>query len=408
MRSAGLLFGRRRRSSKAAENSSAVDRAIRKAQQSLHKVAGSSPRLPPHNLVVQVENKIEVVKAQTEIEDDFFFLFDDEEDYPVDDKDHGAHYYASLKAIKGARSHGGSSLMAAQPEEMARNVAVEFLEDFFFGDSSSPNSSRKSHLTTPSNSNAKQQRNSSCESSSMDFIDDSLLNSTTSTIIPGDLPVCSFTSESRMAFSGHSKVQSFHNQQKQPALSNLSDGRCLSMPAIARLSSSNSVCSFNGSARPRKSVLKQQQSEPNLTSSKLDRSVSFTDISVREYDVELSDHPSCSYGPPIQLGWDYLEEMTTSVENYEVTRNPQRRRDVHELVLSYNARKRRLKQSGYNRDDIKAVEKEVDRVKRERLITAFFLPASAIDETVERMFLFLKDVFVRPFQQQPATVCRLH
>ena len=50
------------------------------------------------------------------------------------------------------------------------------------------------------------------------------------------------------------------------------------------------------------------------------------------------------------------------------------------------------------------MEKEVDRIKRERLVTEFFLPASAIDETFERVFVGLRELW-RP-KRKPC--CELH
>ena len=180
-------------------------------------------------------------------------------------------------------------------------------------------------------------------------------------------------------------------QPKRPSLKR-SNSTKAALSSISASSENNNSC----------------RSIDDLTSSK--RNVSFTEISVREYDVELSDHPSCSFGPPIQLGWDYEEKESIPVEDYEVTRSP--RREVHELVLSYNARKRRLKQCGYKKKDIVAVEKEVDRIKRERMITEFFLPASAIDETLEKIGLYLKQAFRlgRNDKEQPQSAprCQIH
>lgn len=398
------MFGRRRRPSKAAEKSCSRDRRTKKAEQPLCNLDECSPTFPSPNVVVDVESENEF---------DFFFPIDEDDDPAADgERDPGVDSFMRLKAMKATKNSMGSPCpprAAAQQEELAQDLAVSFLEDFFFGGSSNTSCNNSKSLLTAQNFSHERQQRHCGVSSSMDFIDESLLNSPTSTIIP-DEPICSCHSDSRVVFSGLSKVQSYHNSHnhQQPKFSSLSERTCLSLPAMARRDSCNSIRSYDSSARPKKSVLKQQQSQSELQqlSSSKHRNVSFTDISVREYDVELSDHPSCSYGPPIQLGWDYLEEITTSVEDYEVTRTPMRR-DVHELVLSYNARKRRLKQIGYNRNDIKAIEKEVDRVKRERLITEFFLPASAIDETVEKVFLFLKDVFVGPFKQQ-ASVCQVH
>ena len=175
-----------------------------------------------------------------------------------------------------------------------------------------------------------------------------------------------------------------------------------SCPHLDTATNHFSTDSLTSSPRqPIRPAMKQRpRSNSDLSNSK--RNVSFTEIQVREYDVELSDHPSCSYGPPIQLGWDYQETHKTSVEDYEVTRSPHRR-EVHELVLSYNTRRRRLKQSGYRKAEIQRAQQEVDRIKRERLITEFFLPASVIDETLEKVVENVKGWF------RPRTaVCQIH
>ena len=201
-----------------------------------------------------------------------------------------------------------------------------------------------------------------------------------------------------------SNVANSNSSPKQPTRPSLK--RRNSSAMIDESLSSSSSSSSSSSTTEKNQLSSGHASTVSLTNSK--RNVSFTDISVREYDVELSDHPSCSYGPGLGLGWDYQEREPTTVEDYEITRSP--RRNAHELVLSYNARKHRLKQSKkYNKQVIAAVEKEIDRIKRERMITEFFLPAMAIDETLERICEYVKQIFQRPAarktqqrqQQQP-------
>jgi hypothetical protein len=53
-----------------------------------------------------------------------------------------------------------------------------------------------------------------------------------------------------------------------------------------------------------------------------------------------------------------------------------------------------LKQAGYSREDLREAEKEVDRVKRGRLMTEIFLPAQVIDESFEKLVGFLKRTFL--------------
>lgn len=116
----------------------------------------------------------------------------------------------------------------------------------------------------------------------------------------------------------------------------------------------------------------------------LKQSVSFGNLKIREYNVALSNHPSCSYGPPVQLSWDYREKEVVPLDSYEESREP--RREAGDLVLSYYDRRfMLLKQAGCSKTEVKASMKEVERVKRGRMITDLFLPASPLDETMEHV-----------------------
>jgi hypothetical protein len=148
---------------------------------------------------------------------------------------------------------------------------------------------------------------------------------------------------------------------------------------------------------PRKGSLKRvsslysQTTANSESSSSLKRNVSFSSLEVREYNIALSDHPSCSYGPPIQLGWDYRQKKAVEVEEYEEARLQQPRRGRHEMVLSYNVRRYLLmKKAGYSDQDLEEAMSEVDRVKRERMVTETFLPASKLDETMEQVLDHVK------------------
>jgi len=128
------------------------------------------------------------------------------------------------------------------------------------------------------------------------------------------------------------------------------------------------------------------------TEGSLQRTVSFTSLSIREYPPSISDNPSCSFGPPVQLDWDYEAEETQMIDHYEESRQP--RRANHELLLSYYDRRfLLLKQAGYSRREVKAAMKEADRVKRQRMVTDLFLPAQAFDETMENFIDSVKNFF---------------
>jgi hypothetical protein len=120
--------------------------------------------------------------------------------------------------------------------------------------------------------------------------------------------------------------------------------------------------------------------------------VSFSNLEIREYDVAISDHPSCSFGPPVQLSWEYKQKEVVPVESYEQSRTP--RRERRDLVLSYYDRRFLLiKQAGYSKKEIKQTMLEVERVKRERLVTDLLLPASGLDETMETVLKTVKKLF---------------
>jgi hypothetical protein len=155
---------------------------------------------------------------------------------------------------------------------------------------------------------------------------------------------------------------------------------------------------------PRKSSLKKMSSYgqfPPMTKTTppgspiLKRNVSFGSMKIREYNVAISDHPSCSYGPPIQLSWDYTERDDETLDSYEEKRRTtHKRRSGHELLLSFYERHFMLiKTAGYSKSEIRETMKEVERVKRERMVTDMFLPTQQIDEQMENVVDTVKRLF---------------
>ena len=82
----------------------------------------------------------------------------------------------------------------------------------------------------------------------------------------------------------------------------------------------------------------QQQDGKTIRKRKVfQRRVSFTSLEIREYPVIPGDHPLCSSGCPIELGWDYNRSSEHSLDDYELIRNP-RRRHRDQLRLSVEER----------------------------------------------------------------------
>ncbi|KAL7568676.1 hypothetical protein ACA910_021674 [Epithemia clementina (nom. ined.)] len=132
----------------------------------------------------------------------------------------------------------------------------------------------------------------------------------------------------------------------------------------------------------RRSSLKRSGSDSSFPK----RAVSFGSLCTRVYNIALSDHPSCSHGPPIALGWKYIDKEPIPLEKYERRRVP--RRSLEELALPYNVRMYLLiHRAGYSRKQLDKAMIEVERVKRDRLMTELFSPIMGFfDEAVETLF----------------------
>ena len=110
--------------------------------------------------------------------------------------------------------------------------------------------------------------------------------------------------------------------------------------------------------------------------------VSFSDVRIRDYDVTIGDHPDCSIGPPISLGWDFNQRPSMSLEQYEICRRPRRTRK--QLVLNYYQRMHILEQSAlFSKEDIKLAVKNVKKVKLQRKCTRLFLPVWRLEDIVQ-------------------------
>lgn len=80
--------------------------------------------------------------------------------------------------------------------------------------------------------------------------------------------------------------------------------------------------------------------------------VSFTQVQIREYEQIIGDAPfTCIGAPPISIGWEYFEEWTAKVEEFELARKA-KRRARHEMLMPSLIRIERLMEHGYSRTSI--------------------------------------------------------
>ena len=57
------------------------------------------------------------------------------------------------------------------------------------------------------------------------------------------------------------------------------------------------------------------------------KSVSFSNVNIREYEITICDHPETSVGPSISLGWKYNENLSFNMNTYELIKDAKGRRD---------------------------------------------------------------------------------
>jgi hypothetical protein len=94
--------------------------------------------------------------------------------------------------------------------------------------------------------------------------------------------------------------------------------------------------------------------------------VSFTTIEIREYERVVGDHPETKVGPPMAIGWAFVEKEITTVEDFEFERTTSRKGTRR---MSSITRKNILTNVfEIPEEEIRSAEKEVQKIvsKRER------------------------------------------
>lgn len=114
------------------------------------------------------------------------------------------------------------------------------------------------------------------------------------------------------------------------------------------------------------------RSTPNLNGSR--KSVAFGDVRTRRYNVVMGDHPCCTTGCPLSLGWEHSPASIVSVDDYEASRSPRRTRD--DLRTTWDERRTMLcdVSDGEVRSQARKLHRErsCQRKNQTRACAAFF------------------------------------
>lgn len=124
------------------------------------------------------------------------------------------------------------------------------------------------------------------------------------------------------------------------------------------------------------------------------KAVSFGEVTVREYEIIIGDHPNCRTGFPLSLGWDYTDHCDVSVDQFEECRCDQRREKA-DLYKTPNERRTML-QDGYSAAELKQAERRLARyraqVARAKALKSLSKArARAAAEAKEKMSMILQE-----------------
>eukprot|EP00549_Striatella_unipunctata_P021066 CAMPEP_0118719256 /NCGR_PEP_ID=MMETSP0800-20121206/29352_1 /TAXON_ID=210618 ORGANISM="Striatella unipunctata, Strain CCMP2910" /NCGR_SAMPLE_ID=MMETSP0800 /ASSEMBLY_ACC=CAM_ASM_000638 /LENGTH=160 /DNA_ID=CAMNT_0006626561 /DNA_START=47 /DNA_END=529 /DNA_ORIENTATION=- len=94
------------------------------------------------------------------------------------------------------------------------------------------------------------------------------------------------------------------------------------------------------------------------------RTVSFSTVQIREYNVIVGDNPFCKTGLPLGLGWKYTQGPAMDID--QTTTTTVRRKHYSEYRLCANERKERLLLvSKYALEELDQMEVEFHRERQE-------------------------------------------
>ena len=111
--------------------------------------------------------------------------------------------------------------------------------------------------------------------------------------------------------------------------------------------------------------------------------VKFNSIQIRNYDITLGDNPSCNYGPPVTLDWNYDEMEPISVDAYEEGRGRPPRK-MHQLHMLSRQRANLLKiTAGVTDDELASVMDELRKIQKQRNMTRMTLPLMKLQDAAE-------------------------
>jgi hypothetical protein len=105
----------------------------------------------------------------------------------------------------------------------------------------------------------------------------------------------------------------------------------------------------------------------SLSGSGSKKAVSFGLIQVREYNRVVGDNPTVLVGPPLSLGWEFVQKRAVPVDDYEKRKRPRTTSDLRMASFTRNSILRH--EFDVSLEEIRAAEKIARNIQRQRCQT---------------------------------------
>jgi hypothetical protein len=135
----------------------------------------------------------------------------------------------------------------------------------------------------------------------------------------------------------------------------------------------------------RRSQLLQESAKviPTRTAVTPNRNISFGEVTVRNFDRTLGDHPDCEVGPPVTLDWTYEEDEPRDIDAFEIERRVKRMPSCKYLSISAARREKLLLRQGFSREELQHAETLCETTREQRMKTVVNLKYMRAAYTLE-------------------------
>lgn len=110
--------------------------------------------------------------------------------------------------------------------------------------------------------------------------------------------------------------------------------------------------------------------------------IKFSTLQIRHFPIICGDNPAVTFGCPLTIDWQYDDEVTLSIDEYEEGRSAPR--SMIELRMPSALRERMLRELGFSRMEIQQSTKAATIARNRRKRTEETMKLAPIQEAIER------------------------